>query len=197
MPRRGRRKRSLNRLRDLSNRRKEAALRRHVACGRLSQKFVGFGGRKGGSSRKRVRAVEPNEMGPDDCAAAHQALRPLFEQHHPLFTARTYRLDEPSAEGKLLYEGRWDPKKRCRDQNRFVRSMRGQTLRSIADGDLDVRDAKTSQVGSGGNGNVGPAFYTPHEARQVGEQRRLEAVARADFKDALRTRKSQGLDHLR
>ena len=70
-------------------------------------------GRKGGSSRKRVHTVEPNEMGPDDCAAAHQALRPLFEQHHPLFTARTYRLDEPSAEGKLLYEGRWDPRKRC------------------------------------------------------------------------------------
>jgi hypothetical protein len=143
-----------------------------------------------------MRAVEPDEMGPDDYAAAHQALRPLFEQHHPLFTARTYRLDEPSAEGKLLYEGRWDPRKRCRDQNRVVRSMFGQTLRSIADCDLDVRDAKTSQVGSGGNGNVGPAFYTPYEARQVGEQRRLEAVARADFKDALRTRKSQGLDHL-
>src|ERR671910_1961972 len=113
MPRRGQRKSSLNPLRDLSIRRKEAALRRHVACGRLSQKFVGFGGRKGGSSRKCVRAVEPDEMGPDDYAAAHQALRPLFEQHHPLFTARTYRLGQPSAEGKLLYEGRGGPRKRC------------------------------------------------------------------------------------
>ena len=75
--------------------------------------------------------------------------------------------------------------------------MLGQTLRSIARGDLDVQDAKTGQVGSGGNGNVGPAFYTPHEAGQVGEQRRLEAVARADLKDVLRTRKSQSLDHLR
>ena len=60
-----------------------------------------------------MRAVELDEMGPDDYAAANQALRPLFEQHHSLFTARTYRLDEPSAEGKLLYEGRWDPRKRC------------------------------------------------------------------------------------
>src|SRR5918998_723655 len=59
MPCRGRRKRSLNRLRDLSIRRKEAALRKHVACDRLSQKFVGFGGRKGGSSRERVRASAP------------------------------------------------------------------------------------------------------------------------------------------
>lgn len=177
-------------------RRKGASLGRHVAYSRLSQKFVGFGGRKGGSSRKRVRAVEPDEMGPDDYAAAHQALRPVFEQHHLLFTARIYRLDEPSAEGKLLYEGRWDPRKRCRDQNRVVRSMLGQTLRSIADGDVDVRNAKSGQVGSGGNGNVGPAFYTSHEARQVGEQRRLEAVARADFKDMIRTRKSQGLDYL-
>jgi hypothetical protein len=72
-----------------------------------------------------VRAVEPDKMGPDDRAAAHQALRPLFEQHHPLFAARTYRLDEPSAEGKLLYEGRWDPRKRCLDQDRVVRSMLG------------------------------------------------------------------------
>jgi hypothetical protein len=68
--------------------------------------------------------------------------------------------------------------------------MLAQALRSIADGDLDVRYAKTSQIGSGGNGNIGPAFYTPYEAGQVGEDCRLEGVARADFKDELRTRKS-------
>ncbi len=168
-----------------------------MAFGRLFQRFVGLGGRKRCLFRKRVCAVEPNEMGPYDCAAAHQALSPLFEQHHPLFTARTYRLDEPSVEGKLLYEGWGDLRKRCRDQDRVVRGMLGQTLRSIADGDFDVQDAKTGQVGSGGKGNVGPAFYTPHEAGQVGEQCRLKAVARADFKDMLRTPKSQGLDHLR
>ena len=60
-----------------------------------------------GSSWERVRAVEPDKMGTDDRAAPHQALRPLFEQHYPLFAARTYRLDEPSAEGKLLYKRRW------------------------------------------------------------------------------------------
>ena len=170
-------------------RRKEASLGRHVAYSRLSQKFVGFGGRKGGSSRKRVRAVEPDEMGPDDCAAAHQALSPLFEQYHPLFATRAYGLNEPSAEGKLLYEGRGNPRKRCRDQDRVVRGVFGQTLRSITHDDLDVQEAKTGQVGSGGNGNVGPTFHTPYEVGQVGEQRRLEAVARADFEHALRTRK--------
>ena len=165
--------------------------------GKLSQRFVGFGGRNEGSSRKCVRTVEPDEMGPDDCATAHQSLRPLFEQHHPLFTARTYRLDEQSAEGKLLFERRWDLRKRCRDQDRFVRGMLGQTLRSIADGDLDVQNAKTGQVSSGGNGKVGLAFDTRHEAREVGEQRRLEAVVRTDFKDVFSTPKSQSLDHLR
>ena len=144
-----------------------------------------------------MRAVELDEMGPDDYAAAHQALRPLFEQHHPLFTARTYRLDEPSAEGKLLYEGRWNPRKRCRDQDRVVRGMLEQTLRSIAHSDLDVQDIKTGQVGSCANYNVGPALHTSHEAGQVGEERRLEAVARADFEDVLGTRKPQSLDHLR
>jgi hypothetical protein len=54
---------------------------------------------------ERVRAVEPDKVGPDDRATAHQALSPLFEQHHPLLAARAYRLDKPSAEGKLLYEG--------------------------------------------------------------------------------------------
>ena len=78
-----------------------------------------------GSSWERVRAVEPDEMGTDDRAAAPQALRSLFEQHYPLFAARTYRLDEPSAEGKLLYKRRWDPRKRCRDQDRVVRGMLG------------------------------------------------------------------------
>ena len=99
-------------------------------------------------------------MGPDDSVAGHQTVRPLFEQHHPLFAARAYGLDEPSAEGKLLYEGRWNPRKRCRDQDRVVRGVLGQTLRSVAHGDLDVQDAKTGQVGSGGNGNVGPALHT-------------------------------------
>ena len=124
-------------------------------------------------------------------------MRPLFEQHHPLFAARAYGLDEPSAEGKLLYEGRWNPRKRCRDQDRVVRGVLGQTLCSVAHGDLDVQDAKTGQVGSGGNGNVGPTFDTPYEAGQVGEQRRLEAVARADLEDVLETREPQSLDHLR
>src|SRR5215204_3590869 len=118
-------KSSLNRLENSSVRCKEAAPRRYVACGRLARKFVRFGGRKGGSSGERMRAVEPDEMSTDDRAAPHQALRPLFEQHYPLFAARTYRLDEPSAEGKLLYKRRWDPRKRCRDQESVVRGMLG------------------------------------------------------------------------
>src|ERR671921_803585 len=118
-------KSSLNRLESSSVHCKEAAPRRHVACGRLAQKFVRSGGRKGGSSGERVRAVEPDEMGTDDCPAAPQALRSFFEQHYPLFAARTYRLDEPSAEGKLLYKRRWGPRERCRDQDRGVKGMLG------------------------------------------------------------------------
>ena len=81
--------------------------------------------------------------------------------------------------------------------DRVVRGLLGQTLRSIAHTDLDVQDIKTGQVGSCANYNVGPALHTSHEAGQVGEERRLEAVARADFEDELRTRKYQSLDHLR
>ena len=43
-------------------------------------------------------------MGPNDGAAVHQLSKVFLEQHHLLLTSRAYWLDEPSAEGKLLYE---------------------------------------------------------------------------------------------
>ena len=42
----------------------------------------------------------------------HQPSKVFLEQHHLLLTSRAYWLDEPSAEGKLLYEGWRDPRKR-------------------------------------------------------------------------------------
>lgn len=51
------------------------------------------------SFRKRVCTVESYEIGLCNGAAVHQPVRPLLEQEHLLLTTRSYRLDEPSAEG--------------------------------------------------------------------------------------------------
>ena len=82
-------------------------------------------------------------MSPGNSVAAPQTLGLLREQDHQLLTTRAYRLDEPSAKGKLLYEGRRDPREGRGDEDRLVRSVLGEPLCPIAHHDLDVRDAVT------------------------------------------------------
>src|SRR5215218_3206537 len=150
-----------------------------------------------GSFRERVRAVEPDEVGPGDGAAAHETPRPLLEQDYRLLATRAYRLDESPAHHELLREGWRDGGERRGDEDRIVEGVLRESLAPVPRDDLDVLDPVSGEVVLSGFGDIGEAFHAPHKVRQVGEQRRLEAVARADLEDALGAGELQSLDHLR
>src|ERR671939_1499998 len=99
-------------------------------------------------------AVEPDEPGQADGAAAHQPLRSLGEQDHLLVAPRPDRLDEPSAGGKLLRQGRRNPGERRGDEDCVERSTLGKAYGPVAHDDLDIGDTVPGKVIPGRPGDV-------------------------------------------
>src|SRR5919204_238018 len=97
-------------------------------------------------------AVEPDEPGQADGAAAHQTLRSLVEQNHLLIAPRPDRLDEPSARGKLLRQGRRNPGERRGDEDGVERSVLGKACGPVAHDALDVGDTVPGKVVPGCRG---------------------------------------------
>ena len=73
--------------------------------------------------RERVRAVEPDEAGPDDSAAPHESSSALLDEDYLISAAWTYRLQQAPSRSELLLKRPRDGGERLCDQDGVVRSV--------------------------------------------------------------------------
>lgn len=121
----------------------------------------------------------------------------MFEQDDLLHSPAPNRLDESPARHDLVRERRRYTRKGGGHEN----GVEGRALRKspapIADDNLRVPESLPREVLAGGRGEIRPALDAPDEIREVGEQGRLETVARPDFEDALGARQGKRFHHPR
>src|SRR2546426_359308 len=116
-------------------------------------------------------------------------------QHSRLGTKRS--ASRAAALGKLPDDRGGNAREGSRHHHRVVRGVPGEPLAPVAHHDLDVLDAAASEIGTRGRGEVLPTLDAPDEGGEPGQERRLEAMARANLEHPLGAVQLERVEHLR
>ena len=136
-------------------------------------------------------------MRADDRPAWAEPLSTAFEEHHVLPTAGADRLHEAAADDDLRGERSGHFGKGRRHKDRVIRCVFGEALAAVTDDHRRIVDAAASEILARRLRDVGPTLDAPDLVREVRQQRRLPAVARPHFEQALTAGERQRVDHPR
>jgi hypothetical protein len=141
--------------------------------------------------------VEAHEVRGREHAPAFEAPGDALEEDDHLVPARAERLNEAASARQLHRQRRRHAGVRGRDEDRVERLVGGKPIASVSDDEPDVPGAVSFERRLRPLREVGEALDAPDGARELGEQRRLKAVAGADLEHTLSAGEPERLDHAR
>jgi deoxyribonuclease V len=144
-----------------------------------------------------VLSVQADEICAAEDAAGLESELAALEENDFLHSPASDRLYQASARGDLAGERCRDARKGSRHENGIEGRVLGKAFAPVSDEDLCIADPVAREMFARRVGEIGPALDAPDEVREMGEQGRLEAVARPDLEDPLGTGQCERLHHPR